>query len=80
MTNPLRRQAAAVFDRPYRTPQEHVDWLNATCTRPDIEWLLGENGAFHRDKQSWTARRTRELETKAEQSRTQWKRAQARSE
>lgn len=46
--------------------------------RNDIEWAVGPNGDLYiRDRFDWTARRTRELEAKAEQERQRWKRAQA---
>lgn len=68
---------------PPSTMQEHCDHMNerlAQSGRHDIEWVPGEHSPYLRDRPDWSARRTRELETKAEQSRQAWKRAQARSE
>ena len=40
--------------------------------RDDIEWCLGSNGPFLRDKPEHTARRTRELERDREAERQRW--------
>lgn len=81
-SNPLARRRTEPGSHeplPWRTPQEHVDYLNARCTRPDLEWVLGENGPFIRDKPSWTAARLRAAEAKVEADRARWKRAQYRA-
>lgn len=57
--------------------EDHVASLNANLKRDDIEWAVSEQGTpYLRDKPSWSANRTRELEAKAERDRQEWKRAQ----
>ena len=40
--------------------------------RDDIEWCMGSNGIFLRDRLEWTARHTRELERNREAERQRW--------
>ena len=40
--------------------------------RDDIEWVMGSNGPFLRDKPEWTARHTREMERDKEAARQRW--------
>lgn len=40
--------------------------------RDDIEWVLGSNGWFLRDKPEWTARHTIALERDREAERQRW--------
>lgn len=81
-SNPLARrriEAADYAPRAYRTPQEHADYLNATMTRVDVEWVVGEQGLFLRDKPMWSINRTRQIERQREHDRQDWKRAQAQA-
>lgn len=60
--------------------ERHAEHLNQTMFRDDIEWAVSANGQLYlRDKQSWSAQHTREIEYQREQDRDNWKRAQWRA-
>lgn len=40
--------------------------------RNDIEWVMGSNGPFIRDRPEWTAHHTREIEREREAERQRW--------
>lgn len=50
---------------------------NARLTRNDVEWFVDAGGNIRlRDRPSWSAARTRELEDQAERDRQQFKHRQ----
>lgn len=82
-SNPLARrqaEATATYRELGLTAQQEADRRNRLLFRDDIEWAVGESGLYLRDKPSWTARRTRELEAEAESQRTQWKHRQTQGD
>lgn len=51
---------------------------NQQMARDDVAWAVGPNGDLYlRDKPSWTAAHTRELDRKAQSEREEWKRHNA---
>ncbi len=44
MANPLSRGAEKVTPR-FNTMQERVDWMNETCRKKDVIWIIGQNNA-----------------------------------
>lgn len=57
------------------TPEQAAYMRNQRLKRQDIEWAVGPSGLYLRDKPSWTAERTRQLDAQAEADRTRWKAA-----
>ena len=65
-------------DGPRYGTQEWCDWRNATMPREDIEWVVGKNGCFLQDRQSWSEARRKEIERDHEHQRQIWMRNQNR--